>query len=118
MNLQKTILSLLFLIMTSATVFAQKHIDTQVNNFIQEYNDMLTEKDKSLKLSEAQEAKARELYKSLAILESKAPKSEKKKQAFVEEMKPKRREIMRSIWGLFTPEQTKAFKSHKNNENH
>lgn len=112
MNLQKTILSLLFFIITSVTVFAQNDIDNQVNDLIQQDNVMLTEKDKSLKLTKDQEVKIREIRKALILLESEAPKSKKKKEEFKKTMKPKRIEAIESIKSLLTPKQLEAYNSY------
>ena len=109
MNLQKTILSLLFFIITSATVFAQKDIDNQVNDLIQQDNVMLTEHDKSLKLSEEQEVKIKELYKALILLETETSKSKRKKEEYKKTIASKRIEIMQSKKSLLTSKQLAAY---------
>lgn len=109
MNLQKTILSLLFFIITSSAVFAQKDIDTQINDLIKEDNIMLTETDKSLKLSEEQEVKFKEIYKTLFVFKAETSKSKKKKEAYKEALKSKLLEIMQSKKSLLTPKQLAAY---------
>lgn len=112
MNLQKTILSLLFFIIASLTVFAQKDVDNQVNDLIKKDNIMLTENDKSLELSGEQETKAKELYKALLVSENDISKSKKKKEAYKKAMKSKRRETIESIKSLLTPKQLAAYNAY------
>ncbi|GAA3641936.1 hypothetical protein [Flavivirga jejuensis] len=110
MNLQKTMLSLLFFITVSATAFAQKGIDSQVNDLIKKDNLELTINDKSLKLSKKQEAKLRELYKELLTLEKEAPKSKKKKETFNKKIEEKRKKTYAAKNDLLTPKQKQALK--------
>ncbi len=112
MNLQKTILSLLFFVITSSAVFAQKDVDNQINDLIQYDNVKLTGHDKSLKLSETQESKAKELYKALILFQSETSKSKKKKVAYKEELKTKRMETINAVKSLLTPKQLAAYNAY------
>ncbi|AUP77309.1 hypothetical protein C1H87_00675 [Flavivirga eckloniae] len=95
--------------MTSATVFAQKSVDAQITDLIKRDNTLLTEKDTSLKLTEAQEAKVREIYKELVVVLDKAPKSKKKQQEFEKTVLPKREETLNAVLSLLTPKQLEAY---------
>ncbi len=112
MNLQKTILSLLFFVITSSAVFAQKDIDTKVNDFIQRDNVMLTENDKSLKLSEIQQAKAKEIYKALILFQAETSKSKKKKEGYKKELQAKRIETLDAIKKMLTSKQLAAYNAY------
>ncbi|MDD7885781.1 hypothetical protein [Flavivirga sp. 57AJ16] len=112
MNLQKTIMSLLFFIITSSAVFAQQDIDDQINDLIKEDNVMLTETDKSLKLSEEQEAKFREIYRSLIVFKTETSKSKKKKEAYKNALMSKLKETMTSKKSLLTQKQLAAYNAY------
>ena len=112
MNLQKTILSLLFFIITSSAVFAQKDFDTQINDLIKQDNIMLTETDKSLKLSEEQEVKIKEIYRTLFVFKAETSKSKKKKGVYKEALKTKRRETINSVKSVLTAKQVVAYNSY------
>ncbi|NMH88285.1 hypothetical protein [Flavivirga algicola] len=109
MNLQKTILSLLFFVITSSAVFAQSDVDAKVNDLIQQDNVMLTGKDKSLKLSKTQEAQAKELYKALVLFQAETSKSKKKKDTYKKELRAKRGETLDAIKSLLTSKQLAAY---------
>ncbi|MDO5980538.1 hypothetical protein [Flavivirga spongiicola] len=109
MNLQKTIMSLLFFIITSSAVFAQKDIDSQINDLIKEDNIMLTETDKSLKLSEEQEVKIKEIYRALIVFKNETSKSKKKKGVYKKALTSKLMETMQEKKDLFTPKQLAAY---------
>ncbi|TGV03993.1 hypothetical protein [Flavivirga rizhaonensis] len=113
MNLQKTILSLLFFIIASSVTFAQQDVDSQINDLIKKDNVMLTENDKSLKLTEEQTLKLKEAYKKLVLFENDLPRSKKKKkEAYREAMTPILSETMAYKRSLLTSKQLAAYNAY------